>query len=636
MDAKDYLVNDVLREARRFMVPLYQRQYQWGAERLQPFWDDVAAKANAMLDGSARFEHYMGALILAPGGDGYLIGVTPRVQVVDGQQRLTTFQLLLAALREVSREIGADHIVKQVGDYVLNTPRSADTDKAARYKLSPTPADRSVFYDIIDLPRPDLFSKYARFYFANGNIIKGGTPTALYAFEFFRSRISEFTRFGTTVKEEQSLEEDANGNTQMEAGRIETLLQALLSGLKLVVITLSDGDDAQVIFETLNSQGQPLLAMDLVRNNIFHRAEAQGETVEEIYEELWAPFDAQWWRDAAPKARPTLPRIDHFLAHTLTAKTGRATSMREIYAEYRDYARPNGQPRFVNVADELRVLTDFAPTYEALEGRVDGCPAINWLGRKLAAWEMKSAYPVALLADQAGVELAERKAIAQIVYSYIVRRGICGLSTKSVYSMFHRIAEAFGEEGVSARAAQVEISRQTRDALRMPSDEEFVRAIKERPLYGNIGTSRLVDVLWEFELDARTGFTERLAPPSDLSVEHVLPQSWGTGWPSLSGENLTHESSLEEALQRCAVLHRLGNLTLITGSLNSSLGNDNFDAKKAKLEQHSILALNRPIVAAGSWNETAIETRGCALANRALSIWPTVRVLAQDLETGNV
>lgn len=84
------------------MVPLYQRKYQWADERLVPFWDDVEAKAAEVLGGNNRFQHYMGALILAPLAEGSQIGFTPRVQVVDDRQRLTTFQLFLAALRDVA------------------------------------------------------------------------------------------------------------------------------------------------------------------------------------------------------------------------------------------------------------------------------------------------------------------------------------------------------------------------------------------------------------------------------------------------------------------------------------------------------------------------------------------------------
>ena len=76
--------------------------------------------------------------------------------------------------------------------------------------------------------------------------------------------------------------------------RLNALLQVVLDRLKLVVITLGDGDDAQVIFETLNSTGEPLLAMDLVRNNIFHRADKQNVPVEALYKRYWNSLDAGW------------------------------------------------------------------------------------------------------------------------------------------------------------------------------------------------------------------------------------------------------------------------------------------------------------------------------------------------------
>lgn len=103
MDADDYSVEQTLTEGRRFMVPLYQRKYQWADNRVKPFWEDVEAKAAEVLSGTNKFKHYMGALLLAPLDNSSQIGVTPRIQVVDGQQRLTTFQLLIAAIREVAR-----------------------------------------------------------------------------------------------------------------------------------------------------------------------------------------------------------------------------------------------------------------------------------------------------------------------------------------------------------------------------------------------------------------------------------------------------------------------------------------------------------------------------------------------------
>ena len=133
------------------MVPLYQRKYQWADNLLLPFWDDVhGAKAAEVLEKETRFQHYMGALILAPIGESAQIGVTPRVQVVDGQQRLTTFQLMLAAIREVARKHDCNNIIDHVKDYIFNKLKSKDTDALTRFKLTPTPSDREVLHDILD------------------------------------------------------------------------------------------------------------------------------------------------------------------------------------------------------------------------------------------------------------------------------------------------------------------------------------------------------------------------------------------------------------------------------------------------------------------------------------------------------
>jgi uncharacterized protein with ParB-like and HNH nuclease domain len=137
MDAKDHPVISVLGDQRRFVVPIYQRQYSWKEERLAPFWDDVAAKAEEALEGKPKFSHYMGALILSPGGDGFTIGTTPRVQVVDGQQRLTTFQLFLAGLRDVGELLGIADIGETIRNYLFVRPMSGDTDLDARFKLVP-------------------------------------------------------------------------------------------------------------------------------------------------------------------------------------------------------------------------------------------------------------------------------------------------------------------------------------------------------------------------------------------------------------------------------------------------------------------------------------------------------------------
>ncbi len=634
MQADDYPIETILAEPRRFMVPLYQRKYQWTDVRLEPLWDDIVAKATEVLTGSSKFQHYLGALILQPIGEPGQIGVTPRVQVVDGQQRLTTFQIFLAALREVARERHADHIVEYVGDYLFNPVKSKDTDDLTRFKLTPTPSDRALFHDIVSLEYCELRKKYVSGYWGNTVPKNRENHRALRAYELFRENITRFVRFGPSdLSDFTDIDDEDEGETA-ENDRLEALLKGLLNRMKLVVITLGEGDDAQVIFETLNSKGEPLLAMDLVRNNIFHRAEREGASAEQLYKALWDPFDAEWWRQNAPNARPTRPRIDHFLSHVLAAETGNRISMRELYAEYRNFAVPKGTPRFANVADELALLQRHAPNYELLEGRrsVDG--PIHWLGRKLTTWQVTTAYPVALQIAAAEIDDDEREALAHLIYSYIVRRAICGLTAKNLNRIFQTLAERMLKDGPSVAAFVRFFAERTGDSNRFPDDRELVSAVLTRPVYTQAPDERVKDILWELELASRSKYAEAQAKPVGLWTEHVLPRSWREAWPLPDGRELTWLADDPMVSDRNALIDTLGNLTLVTSGLNQSLGNDGFLAKRAKLEEHTSLFLNKWFAKRETWDDEAIRERGSALAEMAIRIWrplpPVAAPVARD------
>lgn len=137
METKDYNAQEILYDSRRFMVPIYQRKYQWNDGQLEPFWNDVETKAVELIEHGRGFKHYMGALILLPEFESSQIAVTPKMQIVDGQQRLTTFQLLLVAIREVALKHNVQDIAEQIEGYLFNKLKSKDTEALARYKLTP-------------------------------------------------------------------------------------------------------------------------------------------------------------------------------------------------------------------------------------------------------------------------------------------------------------------------------------------------------------------------------------------------------------------------------------------------------------------------------------------------------------------
>lgn len=625
MDADDHKIEAVLKEDRRFMVPLYQRKYQWAEHRLLPFWEDVQAKAVEVLNGDSKFEHYMGALIIAPVDIGSQIGKTQMVQVVDGQQRLTTFQLFLVSLREVARRHGLNDFIDHVNGYLFNVPKSKDTDPLTRFKLNPTPSDRALFHDLLDLDYAQAIKTYEHLFW--GATVPKNTPfPAFRAYFLFNHWIEEFALNGPSEEDPPEDEFKGDGTGKADEGmigeRLEGLLNAVLERLKLVVISLGEEDDAQVIFETLNSKGEQLLAMDLVRNNIFHRAEKQEAQVDELYRKLWDPLDDPWWKVDAPNARPKRPRIDHFLAHTLAAETGDKISMRELYAEYRDFAVPRGRPRFENVEDELKLLAHYAPLYETLEGRKANDPDLAWFGRKMAAWQVTTVYPVAMQLGEDSVSSTTRKAIAKLLYSYIVRRALCGLTTKNLNNVFHGISGKFRQDGVSVDAFKTFFVGKTGDSVRFPNNVELKTGILIKDAYAIAPQPRLVDILWELESATRTSLAEKNDRPKGLWVEHVMPRTWTEEWPFLNGEYAAPYSDLPQAISRKSVLNSLGNLSLVTSGLNISAGNQSFAAKQDKFAEHTGLFLNKWFISRQQWAEAEIRARGEHLASLATSIWP--------------
>ena len=248
MDADEFKVTDILSRNERFVVPLYQRQYQWhdcrDGNRTSAFWQDVASKAGDVLDGRARFEHYMGALLLAPGATQRAFGMTPIAQVVDGQQRLTTFLILLSAIREIATEKNFEDIAEECKKYLFNEPGKSDTDEFVRFKLTPTPVDREVFFNILDQPLKQVRSKYR----AKGAYWGSGVPMntgfrALRSYEFFIAQVMDFivrVRPGTLCRITEFSEHESNGRELDEGERVAVEVLPVL-GQSAAAVEPGDG-----------------------------------------------------------------------------------------------------------------------------------------------------------------------------------------------------------------------------------------------------------------------------------------------------------------------------------------------------------------------------------------------------------
>ena len=249
-------------------------------------------------------------------------------QVIDGQQRLTTLQIFLSAYRDFCKAHECDALAAECDKFLFNTGMMADPN-VDKFKVWPSQLDRAQFSDVIAagsreevLKRHPLRKKrYAR--------KPDPRPRMVECYLFF---FEQLQRFFLGDEGELPLASD-----RAIVDRVDQCFQALRSSLMVVVIDLQKEDDPQVIFETLNARGEPLLPADLLRNYIFLRASRENPDIEGTYKKYWSGFDDEFWREEVKQGRLTRPRSDLFMQHFLSSCQGRDIPIKHLYVEYRHW-----------------------------------------------------------------------------------------------------------------------------------------------------------------------------------------------------------------------------------------------------------------------------------------------------------
>lgn len=379
----------------RLEVPLFQRQYVWSKEQQwEPLWKDISRKFTEYLEGRKDAPvHFLGAMVL----DQKQTPTThvERRQVIDGQQRLTTLQLFLAAFRDFCGENECSDLSKECEGFTFNKGMMAEPD-VDKFKVWPTQLDRKQFTDVLASGsrdevikrHPQVHRKYAR--------KPDPRPKMVEAYLFFYDHIREY--FLGTAAEKPLAAEVAL------AQRTEECFQSLKNALQVVAIDLEQDDNAQVIFETLNARGEPLLPADLLRNFIFLRAARGNEPQESLYNEYWRRFDDPFWRVEVKQGRLLRPRSDLFMQHFLASRQAVDIPIKHLFVEYKFWIER--KKPFATVTDELATLArqgdDFRRMIEPKKGDL-----IYSLVTFLDAFDVRTSYPLLLTMLDAYVDEAE-------------------------------------------------------------------------------------------------------------------------------------------------------------------------------------------------------------------------------------
>jgi hypothetical protein len=598
----------------RYVVPLYQRPYVWTKDtQWQPLWDDVSALADRVLETPDVYgappvpPHFLGAIVIdqVPGPVTH-IGTR---SVIDGQQRLTTLQLLLDAAQSVVEQHGRPVDASALRVIVENNSELAiEPDHV--YKVWPTDRDQDAYRAAM---RDDV--KPA------GDLVKA---TIAQAHAFFEAAVFEWAK----------VDEAPVGAGE----RLAALTNALREKLRLVVIDLEPGDNAQVIFETLNHRGSPLLAADLVKNLMFQVAAAQGLDIDTLYKAHWRELDSDYWRQRVAQGRRFQPRIDVFMHRWLVMNLRRDVPTDRVFTEFRDsiVSKPG-----VDIAGLFEQIAADAEVHRSWENLPETSTAGRFYYRVLKALDTQVVAPVFLWLtrhDKTVMPRAQRDAALLAIESWLVRRALLRATTRDYNNAMIDLLRSLersgpGEAGDSTGRF---LAAQSAESRYWPNDARVAMALANQRIYKTMTRPRLRMVLEALENDAHGPLGEGQAAPRGLTIEHVMPVAWREHWGlDIAGDAVAGQ-------QRDDRVHTLGNLTLVNGKLNPTLSNRPWtdaetDArglgtkgKRDYLLQHSQLTLNAALVYehAQTWDEDLIRARTSSLVKRIIAMWPC----AEDAE----
>lgn len=564
----------------RFVIPVYQRPYSWGEEQCRQLWDDILYVGNRPQD-----RHFTGSVVWVQDGTFSASGIQPML-LIDGQQRITTITLIIAALAEYSRKhpdaalrFSYNEIMQR--GYLVDTFRQGED----RYKLTLTRGDKKTLESIVE------------------NLVDADHPideesTKLIAnYEFFSKRIEAL--------------EDPN------------IVWDGIQRLDAVSISLdANQDNPQLIFESMNSTGKDLSSADLIRN--FVLMGLPREKQDALYLNHWRNIELTLGADTYEDT------FDEFLRNYLTVLYAPEPLVkRDIYHIFKRHVFDHGYDKDNRIVDLLKEMERFADYYSRITRGTETDPARRRLLDGLRKLDTTVVNPLLLSFYDDYYQKAfsddDFRRMLEITESYVFRRSICDVATNSLNkfltSVIAKLNKAQDEGGDYVEAFEAYLMLEAGTARRFPDNAEFFNALTTRNAYHY---RRSLYLLSNLENMHHTKDPLNLSNGS-FTIEHVMPQNAlaASGWKSdLAGID-------EETFE--TLLNNLGNLTL--SAYNSELSDDSFQEKKQRYVggySKDYLVISDAMRKADCWGENQIKARAKELAHEAEKRW---RYLSIDADT---
>lgn len=598
MKTDTYTPAEIFTPQQRLLVPLFQRPYVWNRElQWEPLWKDlrrVLSRYMAQPDITHQ-PHFLGAVVVQQIQNP--IGEIQQRTIIDGQQRLTTIQLMFDAIHAQLESIGAKRPAGRMRKLIENDEDSCNKPED-KFKVWPTNKDRPAFNEVLGAEFPVQYET-----------LKHSKSKMALAHKFFSESAHEW------------LLEEGEENA---LARAEILDRCCRDLLQVVVIDLAVNENAQEIFETLNARGAVLTPADLIKNFVFQRLMEQKNDVEHAYEEFWKEFETSFWEREVNYGRVKFQRSSLFINHWLISKIGEEVLNREIFSTFKHFADYESKVEMIDLLQQIhKSAVAYRELVEASEKKEGDLSRIELFAYRLNSMELDVLRPILIaLIDptENAIPRAQLEKAVSTIESWMVRRLLVRVTNKNYNKVVVELVNIVRKDRSHAGdKLEKYLSEQSSMSSYWPDDSELTEQVSQMQIYRNLYRSRIRMILEAIEDDSR-GWTGSVTSKSGMrikrgsyAIEHVMPQRWQANWPL----------KIHTEQERESVLQTIGNLTLLTTKLNSSVSNGPWLSKSMELTKHDVLLINKQIQELGekTWNEELIKERTALLIGRMISIW---------------
>ena len=533
----------------QFVIPTYQRNYVWESKNIKQLLSDI--KKLVKTEKTEKNYHYIGSIVYINTSS---IGMYYEKTIIDGQQRLTTIFLILQTLKIVASVKGDSKKAESINTMYLEN--NIYVEDSFKYRLKPLISD-DIVYELIAKNNLSELDKYK-----HSNVYK--------AFSIIQKEMKNWVDEGINIDE---------------------ILEAI-DKLKIVWIQLEKDENPQQVFESINSTGVNLTSADLIRNYILMNKDNETQTY--LYNNYWIPIENQYVKTN---------KLSEFFRFYCAIKEKSIINQKDVYEVFKKEFDLSEK----SVEDQLKEILAYARYYYYIMTKSED----REIEEALSDYRnIQTNMPHPILMETFRLYEAEKVSKENLIKTinlfatYIIRRNMASLDTKSISQMFPGLlgrimskSEKNGFERYYDNCVECLVVDTKGNSQYMPTDEEIEGEFAKTNMY--------VRDLTRFVL-TKIENSESHINYSNLSIEHVMPQTKTNYWINYVNDEALYEQ----------IVNRIGNLTLVDENDNSGMSNKNFEVKKNYLTKTRHIKLNEDILNKSEWNEEEINKRSKLIAKQ--------------------